>query len=151
MGQPMATLAVKDVAKLEGVSERQIQRYVKEGFKGHVLPAVRVGKASHIEETDYRAWRVACGWDQPELAQRPVVGSLSPQSPQVEVIAPVPAPCAEQYPPWPQCADPNGELTNAPSEHSRNWPHPRSCEQYMREQRRKQIEQLRGYADETEN
>jgi hypothetical protein len=137
-------LTVKDVAQREQVSERQIQRYVREGFKGHVLPAVRVGKSFQIEETAYKQWRIACGWDQPEAPEDVGRTSTSIVS-QDEVIA------APQYPPWPHCADQNGELTTGPSEHSRNWPHPLAVEAYNAELRRKQQQPLRGYYDENEN
>ena len=139
MGKTVA-LTVKDIARLEGVSSRMVQRYVSVGFRGNKLPAVRIGKALVIAEQDYRTWRVQCGFAQPEPEPQ-----REPR-PKVEVIAlPVPAPL---FNPWPQPADPAGPITNAPHEHSSNWPHPLACEAYMQELLRKQIERLRGYSNE---
>jgi len=134
-------MTVKEIAEREQVGERQIQRYIAQGYKGCKLPAVRVGKSFQIAEQDYKAWRVACGFDTVVEAQ-PVPCA----APQVEAIA-APAPCAA-YPPYPLPADPSGPITNAPHEHSSNWPHPLACQEYMEEQARKMKAQLRGYDDE---
>jgi len=145
-------MTVKQLALFEQVSERQIQRYLHEGFQGHVLPAVRIGRSFQITEPDYREWRRVCGFDEPE-AQQPEVLRISqggaesalPSEPG-EVIAPEPDRPA--YPPYPQGADPNGVLTNVPNEHSRNWPHPLAIRDYFAEQARKMKAHLRGYDDE---
>ena len=136
MGRP--TMTVREVAEREQVSTRMVQRYIAEGFQGHLLPAVRIGKSFSIAESDYHAWRVLCGFEQPEPQPE-----LQPR--QVEVIAPVPIPA---FPPWPQAADPAGELTNGPAPHSRNWPHPLAVEAHRAEQLRKQQMQIRGSEDE---
>jgi hypothetical protein len=134
-------MTVSEVAALEQVSTRMIQRYVSEGYKGNKLPAVRVGKSFVIAENDYKRWRIACDFAQPEPIPEPGGGSPQGRTPsQVEVIAP-PAPT---YPPWPLAADPNGPITNAPHEHSSNFPHPEACRIYMEEQLRKQQIQIRG-------
>jgi hypothetical protein len=54
------------------------------------------------------------------------------------------APPLPLFPPWPQAADPNGELTNGPSEHSRNWPHPLAVEAHREQELFKQIRRLVG-------
>ena len=134
-------MTVKEIAALEQVSPRMIQRYIAAGFQGHILPAVRIGKSFAIAEADYHAWRVLCGFEQAAEPQP------EPQPRQVEVIAP-PVPALPAFPPWPQAADPNGQMTNAPHEHSRNFPHPEACRIYMEEQLRKQQTKIRGYEDE---
>ena len=58
---------------------------------------------------------------------------------------------AHQYPPYPQPADPNGQLTTTPHPHSRNMPHPQACADYIAEQARKLKAKLRGYDDGSEN
>lgn len=144
-------MTVKQVAASEQVSERQIQRYIAQGYKGCKLPAVRVGRSFQIAEADYKAWRVACGFDTTEAL--PQVSASEPDSGAHPAPAskpesgPHPAPCAA-YPPYPLPADPNGVLTNVPHEHSSNWPHPLACQEYMEEQARKMKAQLRGYDDE---
>jgi hypothetical protein len=134
-------VTVREVAALEQVSTRMVQRYCREGFQGHILPSIRVGKSLVIAESDYRAWRIACGFEQPEPEPQPQVSQPE------ESLQPI-APPAPMYPPWPLAADPHGELTNGPSEHSRNWPHPLACEAHRAEQLRRQMERLRGYEDE---
>jgi hypothetical protein len=131
-------MTVSEVARLEGVSTRQVQRYCTVGFQGHVLPATRVGKSFQIEESVYRQWRVACDFEQvldlAAICIQVAPGGNPPGSHQVEVIAPP----LRRFPPWPQPADPAGQLTNAPHANSSNWPHPESCRIYIDEQRRKQ-------------
>ena len=56
-------MTVKQVAELEGVTERQIQRYISLGCKGHKLPATRMRRAFVIAEDDYKLWRLECGFD----------------------------------------------------------------------------------------
>jgi hypothetical protein len=142
------TMTVQQIARLEGVTARQIQRYCSEGYQGNKLPASRIGKAFVIEEVDYRQWRRQCGFEPAELIPEP----QQPQ-PQVSVSQPEEslqpiAPPAPMFPPWPMAADPHGQLTTTPSEHSCNFPHPLACEQHRQEQLRKQIERLRGYSNE---
>ena len=141
MERPIVT--VKEIAALEQVSERMVQRYISaEGYKGCTLRAIRIGRSFSISESDYHAWRVLCGF---ERAPEP---QPEPQPRQVEVIAP-PVSALPAFPPWPQAADVNGELTLGPHEHSRNFPHPEACRIYMEEQLRKQqIPIDRGYEDE---
>jgi hypothetical protein len=131
-------MTVQEIAKLERVGERQIQRYLHDGFKGHVLRAVRIGRGFVIALEDYREWRRACGFDEPE-AQQPEV----PKVTLAEVIA-EPEPERPAYPPYPFPADPHGQLTNVPHEHSRNMPHPLACRDYFQEQARRMKAQLRG-------
>lgn len=145
-----AQMTVKQIATNEGVGERQIQRYISEGFKGHKLPAVRVGRSFQITEQDYRAWRVLCGFDAPAKESEPA--STCPghvEEPPTAEESPVVV--VPMYPPWPQAADPNGVLTNQPHEHSRNWPHPLAVADHQREENRKMEAQLRGYPDDNEN
>lgn len=140
-------MTVQEIAKNEGVDERSIQRYISQGYKGHKLKATRVHRAYVITLDDYRAWRIACGFNEPE--PQPAI-STQPQlsvEPEKSAAAP-PAPPLPTYPPWPMAADPNGELTNGPSEHSRNWPHPLACEAHAAEELRKQQDRLRGISDE---
>ena len=137
-------MTVADVARLEGVSERSAQRYCTVGFKGHVLPSIMTGKARSIDPADYKAWRVLCGFDPAALDVR---GS-SPNTPQEEVTADLRTPQiqvpATSFRPWPLCADPAGPVTNAPHEHSSNWPHPKAVEQHRAELLRQQLSRYRG-------
>ena len=138
-------MTVQDVAEREGISERQAQRYITEGFQGHKLPAVKVGKAWSITDADYAAFRQACGWEtQPE----PII-------PQVEVIAPQvapqivdPAPCAEHPDPEPPSmfrpATVDGPLTNCPHPASSNWAAPETCQAYLQREARKLVAKYRG-------
>ena len=135
-------MTVAEIAKLEQVSPRQIQRYCSVGFQGHILPTAK------IAEQDYREWRIACGFEQAAAALA-VPSTESVERPYVSQDE-APAPCAVLFPPWPQCANPNGELTLAPHEHSRNWPHPLACEEHRKDELRKQQIRIRGYADDTE-
>jgi hypothetical protein len=135
-------MTVSEVAALEQVSTRMIQRYCTVGFQGNVLPAVRSGRGFVIEESAYRQWRIACD-AQPEPEPQPhLVGSEDSSEP---MAPPVPAPL---FNPWPIAADPNGELTNGPSEHSRNWPHPLAVEAHREQELFKQIRRLVGAPDE---
>jgi hypothetical protein len=139
-------MTIQDVAKSEGISKRQAQRYCREpGYQGHVLKATRLGRAFSIAIEDYRAWRVECGWDflpQPEPQRAAEIS-------QGEVIAPEPVDERPAYPPYPKAADPNGVLTNVPHEHSRNWPHPLAVRDFERERTRQNKAQLLG--EENEN
>ena len=139
-------MTVKQVAASEGVSERQIQRYISQGFQGHILPAVRVGKAFQITEADYRAWRVACGFDAAIEAQ-PVSSCSVPNRLAGVDSCERPAPSAA-YPLYPHPACPGGPITNVPHPTSGNMPHPLACRDYMQEQARKQKAQIRGYENE---
>jgi excisionase family DNA binding protein len=129
-------MTVQEIAKLEQVGERQIQRYIAQGFKGRFkLPAVRVGRSYTVAESDYKAWRIACGFDTPAPAVEPMPQVSAIAEPAViEAAAPEYTP---PYPPWPFPADPNGELTNAPAPHSRNWPHPLAMQDHMQAETRK--------------
>ena len=139
-------MTVKEVAELERVSPRMVQRYISEGYKGCKLPAVRVGKSFQVTESDYLAWRVLCGFAQPE--PQPQVSQVSSEESSEQGTPQEAGGFHPAYPPWPQPADPNGPITNAPHEHSSNFPHPEACRIYMEEQLRKQQIQIRGYADE---
>ena len=140
------SMTVKQVAESEQVSERQIQRYISQGFQGHILKATRNGRSFSVTVDDYKAWRIACGFEVqiPQVSAPAPVESAAPPTASAEL----PAPCAALFPPWPQAADPNGPITNAPQEHSSNWPHPETCRIYMAEQLREQQIKLRGYTDE---
>jgi len=145
-------MTIQEVAEREGVSVRQAQRYCRApGFLGHVLKAAKVGKAFHIEESDYRQWRIDCGWEQakPVAVAAPPV----PQVPQPEEAAALLRPVrpAPAYPPYPLPADPvNGVLTNAPHERSSNHPHPLACEDYMRQEAENLLEKYRGSPNDDE-
>lgn len=137
-------MTIADVARSEQISERQAQRYCREGYQGHVLKAVKLGKSYSISELDYRRWRQECGFDV-------LVEARPAEVVQVEVIADPPreiqAP-APSFRPWPMCADPAGPVTNAPHERSSNWPHPLAVEQHSAELLREQQRKIRGYADD---
>jgi len=125
-----ATITVKEIAIIEGVSERSAQRYCTVGFDGHVLSSLKIGRSRRIFLDDYREWRRVCGFpetpdsvpvEQPRAVAQPSTPA-APDAPAVdsaEVLA-----RAAQYPPWPFPADPNGVITNVPHEHSCNHPHP---------------------------
>lgn len=141
-------MTIAEIARNEGITERSAQRYVTVGYKGHLLPATRSRRAYAIALDDYRAWRIACGFNEPapQPEARRDISEMSPAvQPQVSAPVEPPTPSSPTYPPWPMAADPNGELTNGPTEHSRNWPHPKSCEAHAAEQLRKQ---QRGIPDE---
>jgi hypothetical protein len=132
-------MTVQEIAKLEQVGERQVQRYIAQGFKGRFkLPAVRVGRSYTVRETDYKVWRIACGFDTaaPVVAPIPQVSAISEAS-VIEAQAQQYTPAPPPYPPWPFPADPDGELTNAPAPHSRNWPHPLAMQDHMQAENRK--------------
>lgn len=129
-------MTVPDIAASEQTTTRTIQRYITVGFRGHKLPAVKLGNAYSVTEEDYRQWRIDCGFD-PMVPAEVVRRETPVEIPQVEVIAPEPEPIAPEpgqccaashsisaYPPYPQPADPHGVLTNGPHPHSCNWPHP---------------------------
>jgi hypothetical protein len=135
-------MTIQEIARREEITERSAQRYVTNGYRGHKLPATRRSRAFWITPEDYRDWRIACGFERPQTQPQVIEPHTVPckDAPGSPRSVPVP-----KYPPWPKAADPNGELTTGPSEHSRNWPHPKSCEEYMAQQLRKQ---QRGYEDE---
>jgi hypothetical protein len=152
-------MTVTEIARLEEVSERQIQRYISLGFKGHKLPAAKTRRAFVIDETDYRAWRVDCGFDflpQPEAPEAPGDADPVPSAPKLGAltepgeIPPASPREARPYPPYPQAADPHGVPTNVPHEHSSTMPHPLACRDYFEAQARKMKAQLRGYDDDNE-
>jgi hypothetical protein len=138
-------VTIQEIARIEGISERQAQRYCAEpGYKGCVLKATRKSRAFVIELEDYRAWRVECGFD--FLPQQDAV----PEAPRVRDEL-VPEPVAPRpYPPYPQPANPGGPITNIPHPTSGSMPHPQACADYMLEQAKKLKAKLRGY-DHDEN
>jgi hypothetical protein len=153
-------MTIQDVARNEGISERQAQRYCAQpGFRGNVLKASKIGRAFVIAAEDYKAWRIACGFDflpQPDGAESAPLTSAS-SAPKLGADAdsadhlPVPSvepganPPGPSYPPYPQAADPHGVPTNVPHEHSSTMPHPQACADYFAEQARKMKAQIRGY------
>jgi len=152
-------MTIQDVARSEGISERQAQRYCRApGYKGHVLKAARIGRAFVIDESDYRAWRVSAGFD--FLPQQDAPGrstaavsataDLAAVTPQEFGGFPEPGgnPPGSSYPPYPQAADPHGVPTNVPHEHSSTMPHPQACADYFAEQARRMKAQMRGYENE---
>lgn len=145
-------MTIQEIAEREEVSERQVQRYVREGFQGHVLKATKVGKAYHVEEGDYCQWRIDCGFEQPDTVKESLTAPSSPDdehpAPDANLAA-RPASAANlaalpPYPPYPLPADPNGVPTNAPHPHSSTWPHPLACEDYMRSEAAKLIAKYQG-------
>jgi hypothetical protein len=131
-------MTLTEIAKALDLTKRQVLRYCrKPGYKGHVLKAKRTGKSLLVSEANYKAWRIACGFDflpQPEqagLAQSaqsaPVVSTPELQEPR-------------SYNPWPMAADPNGIVTNTPHEHSRNWCHPLAMRDWLEDNARKMKE-----------
>ena len=130
------TLTIREVSLLEEVGVRQIQRYVSEGFQGHKLKAVRVGKRLLIDEKDYRQWRVDCGFDQPAPEPK--------GPPQVEVLSPEPIPePAPRLPAHCTPACPGGPLTNCPHPTSGNWPDPDALRRHYEEEARTEQERYR--------
>jgi hypothetical protein len=155
-------MTIQDLARSEGISERQAQRYCRApGYKGHVLPATRKGRGFVIEESDYRVWRVECGFDflpQQDAPGRSTAavsateepGGIPPGCTTPQILGGFPAPGGSEppgptYPPYPQAADPHGVPTNVPHEHSSTMPHPQACADYFAEQARKMKAQIRGY------
>jgi hypothetical protein len=138
---------VLSIAKLEGVTPRQIQRYIAQGFQGHKLPATRNGRSFVIAESDYRLWRICCGF---ERAQPEPPRQVSQETTARNVPAADHAATAALFPPWPQCADPNGVPTNVPDPHSCTMPHPLAVEAHRAQQLREQQIRYRGYADDNE-
>lgn len=129
-------LTIREISLLEEVGVRQIQRYISEGYQGHVLKAVRVGKRFLIEEADYRQWRIDCGFDQPQPEPK--------APPQVEVLSPEPiAEPAPRLPAHLAPANPGGPITNCPHPSSGNWPHPDALGKYYEEEAQKEQEQYR--------
>ena len=142
-------MTIQDIAKLEQVSERSAQRYVTVGFKGIKIPAVKAGRSFSIDPADYKAWRIACGFDPAPAVQKVSQVSAPPAEP-AAVLRPVDAPSnlpeiAEfAFRPYPLPADPNGVLTNGPHPHSCNHPHPLACEAYMKREAEKLVAKYRG-------
>ena len=144
-------MTVADIARIEGVSERSAQRYCSVGFQGHVLPSVMTGKARSISEVDYKAWRVACGFDAaPDASGGSCPASSSSGDEHPASAAPgashpyTATESLRDYPPYPFPADPAGELTNGPAPHSRNWPHPQAMRDHFEAQARRLVEEIRG-------
>jgi hypothetical protein len=151
-----AWMTIQDVARSEGISERQAQRYCRApGYKGHVLPATRKGRGFVIGESDYRAWRVECGFDflpqQDAAPERSTHADPAPESGSpADAEAASPGEPRPTYPPWPQVANPGGPITNVPHPTSGSMPHPQACADYFAEQARKMDRKLRGYSDDNE-
>jgi hypothetical protein len=135
-------MTVPDIAASEQTTTRTIQRYITVGFRGHKLPAVRLGNAYSVTEEDYRQWRIDCGFDvalpvevlRREIPQVKVIAQ--PVAPEPEPVAPEPkTPCkvAQAYPPYPMPADPHGVPTNCPHPHSCTFPHPKAVADHLRE------------------
>jgi hypothetical protein len=144
----MTSFTVQQSAKLEGVSARAVQRYCKDGFQGKILRAVKLGRSLQIAEQEYKLWRVACGFA-PGSSEEPHPVPSAPDAVRIEVSQDeAPAPCAALFPPWPQCADPNGVPTNVPDPHSCTMPHPLAVEAHRAQQLREQQIRYRGYADD---
>jgi hypothetical protein len=140
-------MTVKDVAKNEGVGVRQIQRYISLGFKGHKLLARKRSKGYWIEESDYRAWRVACGFDPARVSPEDTRPAPAPSGDAHTATAEDAHPVAlghRIYPPYPFPADPNGVITNVPDAHSCTMPHPQAVRDYFEAQARKMKETLYG-------
>jgi hypothetical protein len=119
----MTFLSVHEISVLEQVSDRQVQRYISEGFKGqHKLSASRVGKRLVVAAEDYTAWRIACGFEQPEAQPKPAqpVPQVSPPA------EPRPEPETMFRP-----ANANGVLTNCPHPNSSNFASPQTCREYL--------------------
>lgn len=125
----MTFLSVHEISVLEQVSDRQVQRYVSEGFKGqHKLPAVRIGKKLVVNSEDYVAWRALCGFEQPEAQPVP-----AQPVPQVSPPSPVPTEPETMFRP----ANANGVLTNCPHPQSGNWASPQTCKEYLEDAARR--------------
>jgi hypothetical protein len=137
MVRSITQLTVAEIAKREGVSHRQAERYTSKGYNGIILPSIIADKRGKklVEISDYRQWRIAVGFDKPAPAPsdgaRPAESAERPPTTESGVRPKEslerPAKPKATYPPWPQAADPNGVLTNAPAPNSRNWPHPEAC------------------------
>jgi hypothetical protein len=146
-------MTVKQVAELEGVTERQIQRYISLGCKGHKLPATRMRRAFVIAEDDYKLWRLECGFD-----FLPQPGSPG-EPPSVVTVAAVPAPSASDAERLSfeeikrRYFSPDrigGPITNVPAFGSGSMCNPETARLYHEAQARKMKQQLRGYDDDNE-
>jgi hypothetical protein len=119
----MTFLSVREIATLEQVSERQVQRYISEGYRGEIkLVASRVGKRLVVAGEDYKQWRILCGFDQPEAQPTPA------PKPQVS------KPAAEREPEVKSMSLPanvNAPLTNVPTAQSGNFASPQTCRAYL--------------------
>jgi hypothetical protein len=157
-------MTIQDVARSEGISERQAQRYCRApGYKGHVLPATRKGKGFVIEESDYKAWRVSAGFDflpQPDGAESapPTSGFVRRRDEtQEDPAAPDPEPEGSE-PPRPSFAElqrryfspdrVGGPITNVHAVGSGTMCSPETCREYMEACAERMKRQLRGYDDE---
>jgi hypothetical protein len=145
-------MTISEIAERENVSTRQVQRYCRApGFSGHVLKAVLVGKAYHVTDSDYRQWRIDCGFEKPMVPRSARTGSSEdpPSSPgdarplQAEAAVVLRPPKSKPYPPYPMPADPHGVITNCPHPRSSNWPHPDAVAEHQREEVRKQLAKYR--------
>jgi hypothetical protein len=127
-------LTVREIATIEQVSERQVQRYISEGFQGHKLPATRTGRRLTVTAEDYKAWRTASGFEQAEAV--PQVSAPASSTKFVE-DPPEPAPPGDARPSPFRPAVQGGPLTNVPHPQSGNMPAPETCLQYLQENARK--------------
>ena len=149
-------MTIQDVARNEGISERQAQRYCRApGYKGHVLKAVRIGRAFVIAAEDYKSWRIECGFDflpHPGGSEPAPLTPADPAAvtPQILGGFPEPGPISPgpSYPPYPLPACPGGPITNVPHPSSGSMPHPQACADYFAEQARKMKAQMRGYEND---
>jgi len=146
-------MTVKEVAELEDVTERQIQRYISLGFKGHKLPATRMRKAFVIAEEDYKLWRLECGFD---FLPQPA-GSEPP--PSAVTVPAVPAPSASDAERLSfeeikrRYFSPDrvgGPITNVPAFGSGSMCSPSTAKLYHEACARRMKAQLRGYENEDE-
>lgn len=166
MERPTVTIA--EVARLEQVTPRQIQRYCRApGFKGHVLPATRKGRGFAIEESAYRAWRLECQFDflpspdenagrssaavSASIATPQKAGGFPPGSPDEEPGPISPAPSFSELRRRYFAPDRvGGPITNVHAIGSGSMCSPESCRLYLEASARRLKAKLRGYDDDDE-
>jgi len=119
-------LTLPEIAAILNVSLRQAQRYASGGYRGHVLPTVKVGHSQVVDSTDFEQWLKLTGLGAkgtPEPGTPEVPGTPEP-APELSDASgashPTPLP-SDPRPGWCRPSDPNAPLTNCPSEHSSNW------------------------------
>jgi hypothetical protein len=127
-------LTVREIATIEQVSERQVQRYISEGFQGHKLPATRTGKRLTVTAEDYKAWRTASGFERPEASPQVSLPASSGKLPEEPPATSGNLP--EHTSPF-RPARLDGVITNVPHKDSSSMPAPETCLQYLQENARK--------------
>lgn len=136
-------MTIKEVARLQGCSERQARRYCVAGLHGKVLRSTMHGNTRLITAEDYKVWRADCGLPplpEPEPEKAPLAAPTSDDPPAADPVVlpeePMQAPDPDDLEGWssdeledarhlwmrPDC--PNGPPTNQPAFGSGSMPNP---------------------------